>query len=118
MDEDVLVPLIVFSFVLILIGMILNHSRWKYLQKQKNKGTAEEGGGSLRTSELRALIQEAVLEATMPLQQRIDTLEDLLRQERAPRLMPAREEEWTDEDLEPSENAGRVQASAHRTPTT
>lgn len=76
MDEDILIPLIVFSFILAMVWMILNHARWKH--QHKASGSTDEGK-SLRTSELKAMMMEAVAEANRPLHERIAHLEDQVR---------------------------------------
>lgn len=106
MDEDIAVPLIVFSFILGLVWMVLGHFKWKYKQKQ---GHASDN--SLRTSELKDLMREAVEEATEPLTMRIQALEAQLHDLKLPRLMSARKDELIDEieqvDEEQSEPARR-----------
>ena len=94
MDEDIIIPIIVFSFILSLVWMILNHFRWR--QKQKLEAT-KASGNSLRTSELKDIMREAVVEATMPLADRIDALEAQLRRSDTPRLMPAQRDELLEE---------------------
>lgn len=93
MDEDFFIPIIVFSFILSLVWMILNFSKWRYTQKQE---TARAAGNSLGTSELKDLMRQAVLEANMPLVERIETLEAELRQAK-PRLMAAQQDPMLEE---------------------
>ena len=97
MDEDIVIPLIVFSFILSLIWMILSHSKWKYKQQQE---IARASDNSLRTSELKELMREAVEEATEPLTMQIQALEAQLRELKVPRLMPARNDALR-EDIDP-----------------
>jgi hypothetical protein len=84
--EDIIVPLIVFSFIALIVKMSLDYSKWK---KMHQSGTVEvsgrEEGNSLPASELRNLILEAVETANEPLLQRIERLEESLVAER-PRL--------------------------------
>lgn len=76
--EEILIPLFVFSFVYLTIKLILDH--------KKHRLAAGEGR-SLGTSELKAMIREAVTEATAPLVERIDALEDrALEEHREPLL--------------------------------
>ena len=94
MDEDIFIPIIVFSFILSLVYMILHHSKWKYKQKQE---AARAAGSSLRTSELKEIMREAVEEATAPLAERVQALEAQLRSLETPRLMPAQQDDLLDE---------------------
>ena len=102
MEEEILIPIIVFSFILSLIWMILNHNKWRYKQKQEAKQAASN---SLGTSELKALMLEAVVEANMPLVERIETLEAELRQATAPRLGPAQHNPMVEELRQTPEEA-------------
>ena len=108
MDEDFFIPIIVFSFILSLVWMILNHSKWRYKQKEE---TQRASGNSLGTSELKDLMRQAVIEANTPLAERIAALEAELRQ--APRLRPAQHDpmleelrQTREEALEPAERRG------------
>jgi hypothetical protein len=94
MDEDILIPIIVFSFVLSLIWMILSYSKWRFQQKQEMQRAA---GASLGTSELKALMREAVEEASAPLAERLEALEAEVRQASKPRLMPAQKDPLLDD---------------------
>lgn len=94
MDEDIFVPLIVFSFILALIGMILSHSRWRLQQKMKVKENTEN---SLGTNELKGLILEAMHEANLPIMERIESLEKQLR---TPKLNAAPKKEFSYEEEE------------------
>lgn len=75
--EPVLVILIVFSFVTIMVKMNLDYKRSKLLH--------QEGGedNSLRMSELKALIQEAVEEVAAPLHERLEALETRVDEQEA-----------------------------------
>ena len=108
MDEDIVIPLIVFSFILSLIWMILSHSKWKYKQQQE---IARASDNSLRTSELKELMREAVEEATEPLTLQIQALEAQLRELKVPRLMPARNDALR-EDIDPVDE--EIQEPARR----
>ncbi len=84
MDEEIIIPIVVFSFFLLLVWMILNFLKWRIQHKQQ-----QPEGSSLRTSELKALMREAVEEANQPLLERIEQLEEDVLQAAAPRLTPA-----------------------------
>ena len=71
MDEDIAIPAIVFSFILAFAWMVLGYF------KSKHK-LGPSGESSLRTSELKVLMREAVEEANAPLVARIEALEDRL----------------------------------------
>jgi len=86
--------LIVFSFVLILAGMIFNYFKWKLKHKMQDREA-----GSLRTSELKEMMREAVVEANAPLLDRIDMLEARMEDLAVPRLGPAEEEPLVDVSL-------------------
>ena len=94
MDEEIFIPIIVFSFILSLVWMILNHSKWKHKQREQTHRTS---GNSLGTSELKDLMRQAVIEANTPLAERIAALEAELRQARAPRLRPAQHDPMLEE---------------------
>lgn len=88
MDEDIFIPLIMVTFVLTLVWMILSHQRWKL----QHRGQEKAGDNSLRASELKALMQEAVEEASVPLLARIEMLEEQLHLKETPRLEAGRSE--------------------------
>jgi len=92
MDEDIFIPIIVFSFILSLVWMILNHSKWKHKQREQRAS-----GNSLGTSELKDMMRQAVIEANIPLIERIAVLEAELRQANAPRLRPAQHDPMLEE---------------------
>jgi len=92
MDEDIFIPIIVFSFILSLVWMILNHSKWKHKQREQRAS-----GNSLGTSELKDMMRQAVIEANMPLVERIAVMEAELRQANAPRLRPAQHDPMLEE---------------------
>ena len=83
MDEDIMVPLIIFSFFLAFTWMILNYRKWKHMHWQ------QDGENSMGLSELKHVMREAVEEANEPLLERIEALEEELRRADAPRLRPA-----------------------------
>jgi hypothetical protein len=60
---------VVFSFVLIVIKMAMNHEREKL---QMKSGVSDK---SLTTSELQAMLEESVQEAIAPLEKRLARLE-------------------------------------------
>ncbi len=68
----VFIVLIVFSFVALMV-------KWS-LDQKREKMRAESGGSSLGTGELRGLIQEAMLDAIAPLEERLDLIEMNTRQ--------------------------------------
>lgn len=86
MDEDIIVPLIVFSFIFAMVSLIMAQVRWSARHKLETEG---KEGTSLGTSELKALMREAVEEANEPLLARIEHLEQELAE--APRQLPAAE---------------------------
>ena len=94
MDEEIIIPIIIFSFILSLVWMILNYRKWRFQQKQETERAASN---SLGTSELKDLMRQAVLEANMPLVERIETLEAELRQATAPRLEAAQHDPMLEE---------------------
>ncbi len=94
MDEDIFIPILVFSFILSLVWMILNHSKWKHKQREE---TQRASGNSLGTSELKDMMRQAVIEANRPLVERIAVLEAELRQAKAPRLRPAQHDPMLEE---------------------
>lgn len=63
---------IIFGFVALIVKMGLEHDR------QKLEARQGAGEGSLKTSELKALLREAVAEANAPLVERLERLEDRL----------------------------------------
>ena len=94
MEEEIFIPLIMFSFILSLVWMIINYSKWKIQHKQE-MGQASDN--SLGMSELKDLMREAVEEGTEPLFERIEALEKELRRAQTPRLMPAQRDEILEE---------------------
>lgn len=67
----VYIVLIVFSFIALMV-------KWENDLKRE-KIRAKGGGSSLGTSELRGLIQEAMLDAITPLEERLDLMEMHMR---------------------------------------
>ena len=66
-----LIPIVFFTIIALIVKWSLDYSKWK-LQHDSGGPPADS---SLRTSELKALIREAVEEANEPLAQRLDALE-------------------------------------------
>jgi hypothetical protein len=87
----VLIVAIVFSFVALMVKMNLDFKRTQLIDRGSG------GHDGLRTSELKALIREAVEEANRPLLERLDDLDARLEttrqleQEDAPRLLKGSE---------------------------
>lgn len=94
MDEDIAIPLIIFSFILILVWMLISYGKWKYREKQEAR---QASASSVGTGELKAMMREAVEEAIGPLAERIETLEDAVRRAETPRLPPAQPDEFLEE---------------------
>ncbi|NNE34755.1 MAG: hypothetical protein HKN13_05945 [Rhodothermales bacterium] len=80
MQEEIFIPLIVFSFVLILVKMILDHAKWKRSQgggsKQKQKQLAER---AMSLSELEDVFQQTMDASVAPIEARMARLEKQLR---------------------------------------
>ena len=70
----VIILAVIFSFILIVIKMGMNHSQE---QERIRAGMRQDQG--LKVSELRSLIREAVDEANEPLLQRMEDLEQRLQ---------------------------------------
>ena len=83
--EAVFVVFIVFGFGFLTIKTLVSYAKWR---GQRN--AIKEG--SLRTSELKQIVRDAVDEANAPLHQRIDRLEGLLEEQQRPRLLPLDDE--------------------------
>ena len=75
MNEDIVVPLIVFTFVFAMVALFMAQARWKARHKLEAQG---KDGTSLGTGELKALMREAVEEANEPLLERVHQLESEL----------------------------------------
>ena len=101
MDEDIVIPIIVFSFILSLVWMILNYRKWKLQHRQEN----QKADSSLSLSELKEMMREAAAEANDPIIERIELMEALLRQARAPRLGPAQQDALIEEIQQEHEEA-------------
>ncbi|MDX1532133.1 MAG: hypothetical protein R3362_11455 [Rhodothermales bacterium] len=86
-DPAIVIPLVVLSFVLLLVKTILNYRKWQ-LQHGRDARTAED---SLTASELKALMQEAVADATLPMAAHIEQLEARLEALARRPLPPASE---------------------------
>ena len=101
----IIIPLAGICFVLLIVKMSIDHSKWKQLHRDMPAGEREAGEGkSLAVSELKALIQEAVEEANTPLASRLDQLEERLASRLA--LPPA--EEVEDPNAADSLRSGKV----------
>lgn len=102
MDEDIFIPLIVFSFVLILVKMILDHQKWKRSQggSSKPKQISEK---AMSLSELEDVFQETIDLSVAPIEARIARVEKQLRRLGPPdesRMAAEREtDEKADHDL-------------------
>lgn len=106
--EDILVPLIVFSFIALVVKMALDYAKWK---RQHDRGDVGSGAGdkSLTQSELRAMIQGAVQDATEPLHAQLQALEARLDRQGQPALPEARQDlldDWEPSEEEPSPARG------------
>lgn len=71
MSFAILIPIVLFSIIALIVKWSLDHSKWK-IQHQSGGASTEN---SLRTSELKAFIREAVEEANAPLTERVEALE-------------------------------------------
>ncbi|MEM8486960.1 MAG: hypothetical protein AAF564_15510 [Bacteroidota bacterium] len=80
MEEEIIVPLIVFSFIALIVKMSLDFAKWKKTHNSQSLGAASDK--SLGVSELKNLISEAVMQANIPLNDRIAELEDQLEMSR------------------------------------
>ena len=80
MHPDAVILLIVLSFVLIVLKLTLS-----YFKAKERSQEGKAGGSSLKTSELKALVREAVEEANTPLVARIEALEGRLETPALPR---------------------------------
>jgi len=84
--EAVFIVFIVFGFGFLTVKTLVSFAKWRTERKAVSEG-------SLRTSELKQLVRDAVDEANAPLHQRIDRLEGLLEEQQRPRLLPLEDEE-------------------------
>ena len=71
MNFALLIPIVFFSIIALIVKWGLDHSKWKIEHRSRGAST----DNSLGTSELRALIHEAVEEANAPLTERVEALE-------------------------------------------
>ena len=53
--EEIFIPLIVFSFIALIVKMTLDHGKWK---RQHSAGVLPRSDNSLRLSELEELLEE------------------------------------------------------------
>lgn len=108
MEEEIIVPLIVFAFIAIVVKMILDYKRDKH---QVLSARHEGEDRSLGMTELRGLIREAVEEANAPLLEQISLLEAQLRSLKRPKELPSRQKDLLDEPVllaeHPSESEPR-----------
>ncbi len=81
MEEEIIVPLIVFSFIALIVKMSLDFAKWKKTH-HSNQSLGAGSDKSLGVSELKNLISEAVMQANIPLTDRISELEDQLEMSR------------------------------------
>jgi len=84
----VLIILIVFSFVAVIVKVALDHESEK---KRLSQGQAADS--SLKMSELKSLIREAIEEANEPIADRLSSLENRLEGKDAANLLPPAQEE-------------------------
>ena len=75
MQEEIIIPLIVFGFIAIIVKMSLDYAKWKRMHGA-DKSISSGEGSSLGASELRMLIHNAVIEANEPLQIQLNKLEE------------------------------------------
>ncbi len=99
MDEDIFIPLIIFSFILILVKMILEHKRWRHSQgvEPKKKAIPDK---AMSLSELEDSFQDTVDLSVAPLESRLSRIEKQLRRLSPPdstRLVAELEQDDTSE---------------------
>ncbi len=102
--EEILIPFIIFSFIAIVIKMLVDASK----EKARLRYSGKQADNSLTQGELRRMIEEAVAEATAPLMMRLEVLE-----EERPQL-PAAEALLQLDDLEQGEEEPVYQPSRSR----
>lgn len=88
--EDVLLVFIIFGSIVAIVKLALDYAR----EKQRGSSSAT-GGSSLTSSELKAIMQEAVDDA---LDERFERFERLLEEMEEPRLIPASTKEADNTD--------------------
>lgn len=78
MDEDIFIPLIIFTFILLLVKMILDHAKWKRSNGdgKKPKKLAER---SMSLSELEDVFQQTLDSTIAPIEARMARVEKSLR---------------------------------------
>lgn len=105
---EILIPIFFFSCVALVIKWVLEHSRWK---REFDRGASTDN--SLRTSELKRLMREAVEEANEPLVARVEAIEARLN---APGMPPLQTTErlLLDESLEEPNLAAEAPARLQR----
>lgn len=79
--EDVLIPVVVFSSLLLFLKMMLDYGRFKHQHRAGTRSVSEGASNSLRVSELEALVRDAVDDAVRPLERRIRRLERASRRD-------------------------------------
>ena len=79
--EDVLIPVVVFSSLLLFLKMMLDFARFRHEHKAGTQSRSGTASNSLRVSELEALVQDAVDDAVRPLERRIRRLERSARRD-------------------------------------
>ncbi len=77
--EDILIPIVVFSSLLLFLKMMLDYARFKHEHKAGARSERGRESNSLRVSELEALVHDAVDDAVRPLERRIRQLERAAR---------------------------------------
>ena len=92
MREEEVVFLVLFLVFLpaFIVHKVISYKKWQAERRLTGGGDAE-GSDALTTTELRAIVESAVIEATQPLQQQLDTLEMILLDRQAPEALPAAE---------------------------
>ncbi len=78
MQEEIFIPLIVFGFIALIVKMSLDFAKWKRMNNASQGFVEGSSDKSLGVSELKNLISEAVMEANVPLVDRITELEEQL----------------------------------------
>ena len=69
--EPVFIPLIVFSFIAIIVKMSLDHAKWKH----QHKSGFDTEGTTMRLSELEGAFEDSLQRALAPIERRLDSLE-------------------------------------------
>lgn len=85
----------------------------KYKSETQRGGTGQEGGSSLTMSELKGMMQQAVVEAMQPMQEKMDLLEARMDARETPQLEAPKTDLLRDTDR--YEAAPETEAPAART---